>query len=120
MPARLDFDVTRGITKTLPLRLIGCRADRTGCARGALRLRGYSLELELIRGGLSREAVDCLTTEDGRAKVSRDVVILKFDGSKTAAYPRHSMPYRLKAIYEKGTRFETSCIVLVGEIRIKG
>ena len=124
MVAKFNFEVRRGIAKTLPLSFIACRlpCGYEGCGRGPLRLRGFSLALEIIKGGLSSEVVDTLTTEDGRLKVdtAENVLFAVFSPETIAKYPRYAMPYRITATYEKGTSLEKTYVLLFGEIKIRG
>ena len=124
MAPRFDFTITRGIKRQLPLVLIGCRlpCSLAACGRGALNLRGYTFKLEIIRGGLSTEVVDTLSTENGRITLNRkcNALSLAFPPEATSVYPRYSVPYRLMATYEKGTSFEQTYVLLFGEINIKG
>ena len=124
MVAKLNFDVVRGMSKRLPLSFIACHfpCGFEGCGRGPLRLRGYSFALEVIKGGLSHEVVDTLTTEDGRIKVdtAMNVLVLLFSPETVAKFPRYSVPYRITATYEKGTSLEKTYVLLIGEIKIRG
>ena len=124
MVARLDFEVVRGVSKSLPLTFTACRfpCSVDECGRGCLRLRGYTLALEIIKGGLSSEVVDRLSTEDGRIKVdpTRNIVTILFSSETSLKYPRYALPYRVTATYEKGTAFEQVFILLYGEIKIRG
>lgn len=122
--AKYNFEVRRGTAKSLPLTFIGCRlpCGYEGCGRGPIRLRGYTLALEIIKGGLSTEVVDTLTTDDGRLKVDAraGVLIADFSPETIAKYPRYTMPYRITATYEKGTSLEKDYVLLCGEIKIRG
>lgn len=124
MVAKFDFEVTRGVAKSLPLSFIACRlpCSKDNCGRGPMSLKGYSFALEIIKGGLSTEVVDELSTDDGRIKTNaeRGTVTLFFTREATAKYPRYSVPYRITATYEKGTKFEQTYALLFGEIKIRG
>ncbi len=122
--AKYNFEVRRGIPKDLPLSFIGCRlpCGFEGCGRGPMRLRGYTLALEIIKGGLSSEVVDTLTTDDGRLKVdaAAGVLVAVFSPETIAKYPRYTMPYRITATYEKGTSLEKTYVLVFGDIKIRG